>query len=788
MIESAIAGLTPHLSKIKIPTSSDKVYKDECVYSFDSPDSETGLYVCLQTFIGVGKDFVLRHFKRTGSAVYLHLLRDRIEKENKQGDGPERKVTKLAIGIEGGFEPDKKDIVTTETLSIVVLPEFISIPWPCDKLPLVVVQSVEGVLAASSALKMAELESVAGTWDGEARSVSRHAANLLQIDNGVKIPPNGWKCEECELDSNLWLNLTDGKILCGRRFFDGTGGNEHALQHYKKTGYPLAVKLGTITKEGKGDVYSYEEDDMVEDPYLIQHLAHFGINIMNLEKTEKSMAELELALNTNYKEWSGTEDGKSVSGPGLTGLANMGNSCYLNSVVQIIFSIPDFIKKYYENADAVFDNAPVDPAVDFNVQMAKLATGLISGKYAQSDNSDQPERKIIPPVTPIMFKNVIGRGHPDFSTKNQQDAHEFFLHLLTFVQRNSRGSLDPTECFKLQVEDRFECGATGKVKYTRRTEYCLPLSIPLSQEQLAAVKAQSMNKDSKDFTRPHIDLNACLSSFLQTELVEQFYSTAIQDKTTAKKTTRLATFPDYLMIHLKKFCLNDNWIPIKLDVSVDMPNEVDFKMLGRHQRPPGEELLPEPVGPIAPPVLDQAVINGLVEQGFPLEAAKKAAYFTKGGGIEMAVNWLMEHIADQDLNDPFVVPGAEPVIKEFIPDEEGLMMLTSMGFTRAQATKALKATGNNVERAGDWIFSHADELDKVDDVEHPPVAGETFRDGSSTYRLIGVISHMGPSSMVGHYICHVLKDGQWVIFNDEKVAFSENIPKNLGYLYLYQRV
>lgn len=61
------------------------------------------------------------------------------------------------------------------------------------------------------------------------------------------------------------------------------------------------------------------------------------------------------------------------------------------------------------------------------------------------------------------------------------------------------------------------------------------------------------------------------------------------------------------MIHLKKFCLNDNWIPIKLDVSVDMPNEVDFKMLGRHQRPPGEELLPEPLGPIAPPVFDQAV-------------------------------------------------------------------------------------------------------------------------------------------------------------------------------------
>lgn len=58
---------------------------------------------------------------------------------------------------------------------------------------------------------------------------------------------------------------------------------------------------------------------------------------------------------------------------------------------------------------------------------------------------------------------------------------------------------------------------------------------------------------------------------------------------------------------------------------------------------------------------------------------------------------------------------------------------------------------------------------------------------STEYRLVGFISHMGASSLVGHYVCHILKDGQWVIFNDEKVALSVNPPKDLGYLYLYQR-
>lgn len=63
---------------------------------------------------------------------------------------------------------------------------------------------------------------------------------------------SGWRCEVCDLQENLWMNLTDGKVLCGRRYFDGSGGNNHALLHFQETGYPLAVKLGTITPDGAG--------------------------------------------------------------------------------------------------------------------------------------------------------------------------------------------------------------------------------------------------------------------------------------------------------------------------------------------------------------------------------------------------------------------------------------------------------------------------------------------------------------------------------------------------------
>ncbi len=57
----------------KIATANDKVYKDECVYSYDSSESPNGLFVCLKTFIGIGKDFLPIHFHKTSSHLYLRI-------------------------------------------------------------------------------------------------------------------------------------------------------------------------------------------------------------------------------------------------------------------------------------------------------------------------------------------------------------------------------------------------------------------------------------------------------------------------------------------------------------------------------------------------------------------------------------------------------------------------------------------------------------------------------------------------------------------------------------------
>ncbi|EHA8588155.1 hypothetical protein COCNU_scaffold004260G000020 [Cocos nucifera] len=145
------------------------------------------------------------------------------------------------IGVEGEFDDQEPEY--EETRDIVILPEHVTIPFPSVELP-----------EKAGAERKEQLAS----WTAEKKKVSAYAMNLQQINNGVVVPPSGWKCSKCEKTDNLWLNLTDGMILCGRRNWDGSGGNNHAIEHYKETNYPLAVKLGTITAdlEGAGNAFT----------------------------------------------------------------------------------------------------------------------------------------------------------------------------------------------------------------------------------------------------------------------------------------------------------------------------------------------------------------------------------------------------------------------------------------------------------------------------------------------------------------------------------------------------
>uniref|UniRef100_A0A8D0HCN4 Ubiquitin carboxyl-terminal hydrolase n=1 Tax=Sphenodon punctatus TaxID=8508 RepID=A0A8D0HCN4_SPHPU len=808
--------LVPYMPTIRVPKSGDRVYKTECAFSYEAPDSEGGLYVCMNTFLGFGREHVERHYRKTGQCVYMHLKRHVREKVTGASGGalPKRRNTKLFLDLETNGDLNNDDYEYEDEAKLVIFPDHYEIPLPnIEELPALVTIACDAVLSSKSPYRKQDPDS----WEEELQ-VSKHANTLVQMDNGVRIPPSGWKCSKCDLRENLWLNLTDGSVLCGKWFFDGSGGNGHALEHYKEMGYPLTVKLGTITPDG-ADVYSFDEEEAVLDPHIAKHLAHFGIDMLQMHVVSNS-ACLQASCNLLAAGWR--------------------TGCSVAFFISPLFSLA----RYVGNLPRIFDYSPLDPTHDFNTQMAKLGHGLLSGQYSKPPMKSELIEQVMKEehkhngISPRMYKAFVSKGHPEFSSNRQQDAQEFFLHLINLVERNRIGSENPSDVFRFLVEERTQCCQSRKVRYTERVDYLMQLPVPMetatNKDELIAYElkrreAEAARRPLPELVRAKIPFSACLQAFSEPDNVEDFWSSALQAKSAGVKTSRFASFPEYLVVQIKKFTFGLDWIPKKLDVFIDMPDLLDINHLRATGLQPGEEELPDITPPIIipddpkdrlmnhfmePPDIDESSVMQLAEMGFPLEACRKAVYYTGNMGAEVAFNWIIAHMEEPDFAEPLVLSsygGATSVSATGLgaigldnqPPEEMVAIIASMGFQRNVAIRSLKATNNNLERALDWIFSHpepeedSETASDVMDLENhananilaeADPAGPRIKDGSGRYELFGFISHMGTSTMSGHYVCHLKKEGRWVIYNDLKVCASERPPRDLGYMYLYRRI
>lgn len=699
------------------------------------------------------------------------MLNIKRSRKKTRRDEPPQKISKLAIAAE--TEEDRYDTTT----SVYCYECGVDVDKTSGKLGSV----VDSVLKANTFARQAEVQA----WEQEI-TPCEHTLCLEQESARQIESQDLGHCSMCDLKENLWLCLQCGNLGCGRQQFGGIGGNSHGLKHTELSSHAVAVKLGSITPDGTADIYCYACNEERTDPELAAHLAHWGINIAEREKTEKSLTEMQIEQNLKWEFSMTTEDGKELKpifGEGFTGLKNLGNSCYMASVVQCLFSVPAFANRYYHPHDP--PPSTQNPAEDLETQLRKVADGILSGRYSYPDTDvtatvDSPYIPHQKGLAPAMLKHLIGRGHEEFSTMRQQDAFELLLHLLKLITRSPHPSSaqDPVKAFRFVMEQRLQCISCNRVRYRSDEQDNISIPVPV-RRKLRVINSDASDEKPKDEFEP-VTLKECLDIFTGAEEVE-LTCPACNSKAGFTKRSLFKTFPDILAVNARRFELV-NWVPTKLDVPVvvgDEPFTLDAYMSSGVQD--GEELLPEEADPASKFTPNQPALEQLEAMGFPRVRCEKALHATGNSDADAAMTWLFAHMEDPDIDTPLELPataaggsGSNNV------DPESVEMMAAMGISAPQARKALKETGGDVSRAVDWVFSHPD--DQGDFGEEAGSTGAVGRDAGSTteagsadlparFRLQSIVCHKGTSIHAGY-----VPPTSYFLHASLPVSLPQNLP------------
>ncbi|CAI5798199.1 domain-containing 1 [Podarcis lilfordi] len=88
----------------------------------------------------------------------------------------------------------------------------------------------------------------------------------------------------------------------------------------------------------------------------------------------------------------------------------------------------------------------------------------------------------------------------------------------------------------------------------------------------------------------------------------------------------------------------------------------------RERRSLGAQSLLAVVVAAQPSSMEATALESLIEMGFPQNRAEKALALTGNQGIESAMDWLMEHENDPDLDEPYVPPQGHVLSTEEPPE------------------------------------------------------------------------------------------------------------------------
>ncbi|KAM9855061.1 ubiquitin carboxyl-terminal hydrolase 3 [Aulostomus maculatus] len=421
------------------------------------------------------------------------------------------------------------------------------------------------------------------------------AIDSSRFPNGF---PSSWCCHVCRSNKSPWLCLTCLMVHCGRYV------NGHAKKHFEESQVPSSSqKKGEKQEKEKShhsvcmdssnySVFCYRCDDFVVNDTKLGQVQKVREHLQSLENSahivdrqrKRKLQDSPALDKKTFKD----NDGAAL---GATGLRNLGNTCFMNAILQSLSNIEQF-SCYFKELPAVA------------LRSGKTAGRRMYHTRSQGDNSVslvEEFRKTLCSLwqgnqtafSPDSLFYAIWKIMPSFRGYQQQDAHEFMRYLLDHLHRELQygrnGAAHPvspqdgvrlstaegkccingtasvvTSNFGGFLQNEVNCLICGTE--SRKFDPFLDLSLD--------IPSQFRQKRAKDQEPgPTCTLRDCLRSFTDLEELDEtelYYCHKCRKRQKSTKKFWIQKLPKVLCLHLKRF----HWTAFlrnKVDTFVEFP-------------------------------------------------------------------------------------------------------------------------------------------------------------------------------------------------------------------------
>uniref|UniRef100_A0A670KEL7 Ubiquitin carboxyl-terminal hydrolase n=1 Tax=Podarcis muralis TaxID=64176 RepID=A0A670KEL7_PODMU len=371
-------------------------------------------------------------------------------------------------------------------------------------------------------------------------------ASVCLAPDSAKFPqgsPSSWCCSVCRSNKSPWICLTCSSVHCGRYV------NGHAKKHYEEAQVSLANHKKTEKQEkiqhtvcmdcSSYSTYCYRCDDFV-------HLQNLENSAFAADRQRKRKLLEDSSLNSKLLKING-----STTALCATGLRNLGNTCFMNAILQSLSSLVEEFRK------------------------------TLCALWQGSQTAFSPESLFY----------VVWKIMPNFRGYQQQDAHEFMRYLLDHLHLELQGGFNGvsrsvilqensglsggsrccingtstvvTAIFGGILQNEVNCLICGTE--SRKFDPFLDLSLD--------IPSHFRNKRKNQENGPMCTLPDCLRSFTDLEELDEtelYMCHKCKKKQKSTKKFWIQKLPKVLCLHLKRF----HWTAYlrnKVDTYVEFP-------------------------------------------------------------------------------------------------------------------------------------------------------------------------------------------------------------------------